>query len=718
MSSTAGTAMGAALESAGYVAQNHVLTQLHPILIALAVLFFVIASMQAIWSMLVDGRALMPLLKVVSPAIVLFILSYRVDSNGVPWQYGETEAQRRAVVLEQTQFDVPTVQVSWLFNQFNSSVSGLIRTLTDLLTNDRVRDQVLFTNRQRITGVVLSSELVSPGLKSLIAQGLQGQCGLWLSAARRISRGNRDENYQGTPEYNAALVSYNALYTERVIRLPVGTPAVEYLRQLLPSMASAQIKGRNDEVLGVGPGAFADYYCGANADTSDGIANIDVALLDGPVSCEQIWCWTTMGVFAEAEGLLSLTLDATVGKQPVFGELPQAQKQALLKEVLQDIARKVSPPNDINGLNEEDPSILPIVIAGMLLRHELEKNPFANIQSDFAENSGVRVSTYKPYAEMDSDEKRALREHASSYERAFGYRTEIFSAAMAFPYFQGAILFVLALLFPFFSLLLLLPGRTSGFFLWCAAWLWVKSWDLGWAVVMTLDELLWDMMPHQAIYSPTTTGDHTPITMLESAFENDPTYNLVMYYTLVSVLMFAVPTILGQVILRSVSSAADVLSERFEWLNSRALSQFATDAARARPTEEQIIEFQQEYYSRVLDGLPNRWDLSQRRSPAVFTRAGIQTDVHSLLPQPQQRPTPAVQPRLLNVPQANAGGEKRDVVQGIPQELLDAFSQEENKIEPRSFVDEKQLFEKPEQKKLPQTSLTRGGQEVRNVNSE
>jgi len=671
MASTAGTVIAAGLESAGYVAQSQVLAQLAPLLKTLAVLIFVAVALQILWGVVVDGAGRGLLWKLVGPAIALTLIFATVRSRGAEWQYGEFENQRREVILKNSTIPKGGVEVSWLFDKYNQLVSFVIRNLSDTLTDNKIRDQVLFTNRQKLVDIVMNSSIVSPGLMSLINEGLQGKCGVWLSAARRISRGNRDPLFQGTPEYNSAINSYNALYSERSLVLAPMAPSYQYLQTLLPSMANYELKNMDGDVIGKGARTFVDKFCDKGSGAISDLENIDPAILNSPVSCEQVWCWSAMGLHAEAESIINYSVEATVGQNPVYKQLTPEARKLLLKEILEELGKKMSPPNDEDGYNQEDPSLIPIVISGLLLKHELARSPYTSISSPFATSSGVGASSYRASGNMSEADRRALRESSSDYETAFANRTELLSGAMTLPYFQGAILFGLSLLFPFFSLLLLIPGRMSGFFIWFGAWLWVKSWDVGWAAIMVVDEVLWDLMPHQAIYEPTTTGQHTPLTYLESAYETDPTYSLVMYYTLLSVLFFAVPSVLGQFIIRSAGEMSELLTERMQWMTGRGVTGLARASVR-KPDYGEIQSIQEEYMMRGADGLPSStWELSQRRSPVVFTNFGLETDAHLVRLPENYRIEP---PKELAAGESNSG-------EGAPQRELPSPTTTEARVD-------------------------------------
>src|SRR5262249_44820712 len=124
--------------------------------------------------------------------------------------------------------------------------------------------------------------------------------------------------------------------------------------------------------------------------------------------------------------------------------------------------------------------------------------------------------------------------------------------------------FVLAAVYPFFAILAIVPGRAGAFFMWMAMWAWLKSWDIGWAFVMIVDQVLWTLMPHTAYYRmvPSGTGfriETDPVTVFEAAFAGDYAYNLTTYYLLLSGVITAVPVVTAHALLGSKKAVAGIL---------------------------------------------------------------------------------------------------------------------------------------------------------------
>jgi hypothetical protein len=120
------------------------------------------------------------------------------------------------------------------------------------------------------------------------------------------------------------------------------------------------------------------------------------------------------------------------------------------------------------------------------------------------------------------------------------------------PYYQGLTLFFLGVTFPFFALMLLIPGKHPVFIRWFQLWLWVKCWDVGFAVVMMLDQVLFNLV---SVAQFPDIGDPGPElspdlgVVLFSLRELDPSFNLGTYYHIVSTCLAAIPPVLSQLIL-------------------------------------------------------------------------------------------------------------------------------------------------------------------------
>ena len=131
------------------------------------------------------------------------------------------------------------------------------------------------------------------------------------------------------------------------------------------------------------------------------------------------------------------------------------------------------------------------------------------------------------------------------------------------PYYQGMILFFLAMSFPFFAMLLLVPGKHAGFLMWFLFWLWAKSWDVGFALVMQLDDILFSIFGMHQLYN--TQGRNMEITQdlattIWAIRELDPSFNLSTYYNIMAVCLMSIPVVTSQLILGGLTGGAGLVS--------------------------------------------------------------------------------------------------------------------------------------------------------------
>lgn len=170
-------------------------------------------------------------------------------------------------------------------------------------------------------------------------------------------------------------------------------------------------------------------------------------------------------------------------------------------------------------------------------------------------NPGLRQDTKgDPY-----DPSEDLRFMALSHE--YQGKGDYLVGMLALPYLQGVVLFFLAFTFPMFCFVLLIPGRHHTFFWWMGMWLWVKTWDFGFAVVMMLDELLYYLLPR----SPVMTGGQAedPAQAFRLLLQADPTYSVQTYYNLLATCLAAVPIITGFLVKKGGGEVMDAVNQGF-----------------------------------------------------------------------------------------------------------------------------------------------------------
>lgn len=133
-------------------------------------------------------------------------------------------------------------------------------------------------------------------------------------------------------------------------------------------------------------------------------------------------------------------------------------------------------------------------------------------------------------------------------------RQTLFSWALNVPYWQGVLLYLISIVYPFAALMVLIPSKAQSFLTVPMAWLWVKSWDLGFACSMVFEKILWNIFPSTQIKDQlvqTNLESNSLHEVLSEVQKYDHTWNLHMYYMMLSLVTLSVPTVMGYLTLKS-----------------------------------------------------------------------------------------------------------------------------------------------------------------------
>jgi hypothetical protein len=119
------------------------------------------------------------------------------------------------------------------------------------------------------------------------------------------------------------------------------------------------------------------------------------------------------------------------------------------------------------------------LILGHLLRNELIIAPQVT----------EMVQRFSPSEQM--------RGFTEAYVRQQGSRAkygELYQWAVMMPHVQGILAYLVLIGYPFAAMLMVIPGYWKAFFTWISFFAWVKLWDVGFAIVHTLERSVWAMI--------------------------------------------------------------------------------------------------------------------------------------------------------------------------------------------------------------------------------
>lgn len=88
------------------------------------------------------------------------------------------------------------------------------------------------------------------------------------------------------------------------------------------------------------------------------------------------------------------------------------------------------------------------------------------------------------------------------WQRSLGSKSkygELYTWALMMPYIQGVLLYLLTIAYPFCAVAMVVPGWHQTLLTWASFFAWVKLWDAGFAIVMTIERSLWAMLGNSSV---------------------------------------------------------------------------------------------------------------------------------------------------------------------------------------------------------------------------
>ena len=590
-----GTLIAAALETVGYHSQAQILEGLTQMIFQIGVLFYILALLASATVYVITSSVRQALWLVVAPGLFYFLVFIRIEAPGAKWVFGTYDDERDGFNSLPTvvSFD-EDAEVSWFFNRWNLLVSNVYKELVKIVTSyDSFRAQVRFMTRARLSDIVFRAEIQDPGLEALVVHGLSSYCGDAMNAMRDIAYARSNPTYAySSPSLQLSLATLPALYKGQHFAFPQNSPARIYLVNLLSRLSTMTTE--RDLLM--------QTFCEGDTEAGDALdvltPGTDFEQAITAIDCRQLWCWTAIGTYFEAIKIAELAeckytpkLLHMCTESDLLKSALDTQRRDIMHELWADIAIKLLSPKMVEDagitVDSIDLRYIPLIITGSMLRRALTIDPRTYLPTEYAQASGYATgsSSFDMTAvrNRDLDSSRTLD---ARHELAASMRFESFIFLSRIPYVQGGILFGLAVLFPFFALFVLIPGKARVIITWMALWAWIKSWDVGYAMVMVADDILWSLIPFHSQYVPLLESANGPLAFLEGAFRSDPSYSLSTYYMLLAAMIMAVPMVTAQFILGMQSAIGGVMLGRMYGLGSR-LQDNQTVLARRRLDDSQ-----------------------------------------------------------------------------------------------------------------------------------
>jgi hypothetical protein len=503
-----GTPVSAAMETAGAVVQSQMLdfvTGEQGLL--LGGLLYLIAIASAIIVFAGGGNYRWGRYLLVGPTLFMFLTTVRSESDGTEWSWGQNEFSTEAVeyalrgIVDTGEGGGGDARVSTVFHFWNVFMSEVVHSLINLLQFDTDDNNFNFVNKvEKYMGFWNFSQIQDPDLRMMIRTVLAPECS----------------------EYFYHLYESNKVVTIERVK--------QQARELAEQKKDLPIFTALDDT----------QHSRFSRDVWEWMKLHN--LTDTTHTCDSLW----------KELLKILKVDvAEVVESGVKGSLAHEQDEEISKEVFDrkigEYVGRYRGKIKTSQLGNDAATLSAVnwIIARSLAlelgtvekysRTHLRDNASAiNLEDGGAEVSGGS-SGYTQNSSASIQQFNQAEEH--------GMRSLFITAAMSLPYVQGVGLLILSATFPFFAMLLIIPGRAAGIFTWFSLWAWLKLWDLGYAVVTMIDNMLYSMFPR----GPNISDDEIEnlgLAMVK-AFEVDPNYSYATYYNIIATCMLAVPLVSG-----------------------------------------------------------------------------------------------------------------------------------------------------------------------------
>ncbi len=475
--------VAAILETAGVYAQAEVLKNFSKSLTDLAGLIYLVAIIGAIISVAVFGTYRKGLYLLIGPPLFFFVIETKATYGGTQLKMGSQtrgSVEDRKHMLEKYAQKNPNLSS-------NSQVSWLFLGIDNFVSSivQGVVD-VLVDTKNKEDLVIASRERVY----SWIMRAYPNE----PPFIKLISKG-----YLG---YCSNLMAKTSAITNERIDITQNSSSTGNLTATGQKLLNEYNDFKTRRVIKVDGDVIA-YLKGLGQ-----IADVKGEYV---FSCEQIWGFIRILTVEFAKSELD-NLELYFGGAPKDIEVPWDEVKKSIRESF----------NSPNGKPED-------ILAAYILKGVLANTSHQSMVSSIFDR--------RPFNADKAD--GILNKVADSDSHGAYLRIQYFASAI--PYIQGILLYMLAASFPFFALFLVIPNRAMTFVVWISLWVWVKTWDIGFAMVNVARRVMWQFV---------TTGQNAvadnldwakPETVFSLIASNDPLGSLNTYLQISALLTCSVP---------------------------------------------------------------------------------------------------------------------------------------------------------------------------------
>lgn len=533
---TAGTLIGAVLESVGYHYQSHVLDALQaPFQDDVGGFIYLIGIVLAVCHVAIRGEFKLAPWLLIGPPLFFSVVLVRDPVNNARWVFGRDPRNQGAVdhqvqelLASQGEAAGGQARVSRLFARYTDLISKTVQEIVGVINDGRDKTDLWFVLKAELFARMYAKGADTTGLTRLIYHGLGNECGRVIELAWR---------------------SYDPLQNQLggggSLQSPLSATQQEAQREFdrvarLPNVRLDPVARRFVALRLMGPGPHQE-------------ADIERRMLEPDVnrnySCLEIWDIAREELLEQARRQLDgLQRDA------VINGIEASALVDFLSQANGLPGGRLG--SGTGGSRAAAIQTLVRIMAKYILRNTMQDTGRGSFIEGLAERQEVRDIT------VEGESRNSAVERARLAAREWSEKARLAAALTNIPFYQGLALYFLGVFFPFFALLLLIPGKHAGFILWFILWLWIKSWDVALAMIMLVDDILFSLL---AVGRQRGQQEEPLPLALDAAIrslrEIDPSFQLATYYSLISVAVVAIPVITAQLIMGSLKGGSGLISQ-------------------------------------------------------------------------------------------------------------------------------------------------------------
>ncbi len=543
--------ISALMQTVGLYLQAEILKNFSPYLIKLAGLCYICSVISAIISTAIFGSYRKAVYFLLGPTFFYFIIETKAPVSGTQFRMGKQirgsiEDQKEMIKRYGMGRDLnEDAQVSFAFLAFDNVISSIVQDVTDLLVDTAAKEDILIRARERVYSWVMAAYPASPGFIKLVSLGYTGYCAELMSKVDQIRKHKLDPT-------KSNLTDSNLDETGKKLKQEYNTLKKEKRINII----------NQSEVT-----SYLNF------------TTPEQSLL----SCEEIWNHARQAAINVATNELEKKTFNLSGVED-----PDQSTELMMTEVKNALSGDAA-QSRLHSRPEE-------ILAAYIIRSTLKKTPHSAMVSGIYDKIPFNAARHDVL----------LKDIANA--QSYGAYSRIQYFAGAIPYIQGLLLLLLTAAFPFFAVLLVMPNRSMSFMIWGSLWVWVKSWDIGFAMILVIKKIMWQFISHSINAYSSVVDWNRPETIFELIAKNDPLASLNTYLQITALLTCSIPLLTAHFCLGATNlfgafkMSIDDSAQKFG--NKRAGIEMRLAASRAEHSQWLAMEkYGKASYDRTLDDI-------------------------------------------------------------------------------------------------------------------